>query len=143
MLTEVRAARMVYTEENRLTHYTGGVTLNRPGTHVTSNELRAYLAEAGADSRVEKAIADGSVTILSTAKDRTRTGTGEHAEYFVGEQKVVLNGPWVKMVERIFASELEDWPAILAALQETGEEFRQGKITLAAGSTEKLVPETK
>jgi hypothetical protein len=48
-----------------------------------------------------------------------------------------------RMVERIFASELEDWPAILAALQETGEEFRQGKITLATASTEKLVPETK
>jgi lipopolysaccharide export system protein LptA len=102
VLTEVRAAHMVYTEENRLTHYTGGVTLNRPGTHVTSSELRAYLAESGADSRVEKAIADGAVTILSTAKDRTRTGTGEHAEYLVGEQKVVLNGGWVKMVEKLF-----------------------------------------
>jgi hypothetical protein len=39
-----------------------------------------------------------------------------------------------RMVEKIFASELEDWPAILTALQETGEEFRQGKISLAAGS---------
>jgi len=94
---------MVYTEENRLTHYTGGVTLNRPGTHVTSSELRAYLAESDADSRLEKAIADGSVVILSTAKDRTRTGTGGHAEYFVGDQKVILNGGWVKMVEKLFA----------------------------------------
>jgi hypothetical protein len=39
-----------------------------------------------------------------------------------------------RMVEKIFASELEDWPAILTALQETGEEFRQGKISLPAGS---------
>jgi len=48
-----------------------------------------------------------------------------------------------RMVERIFASELEDWPAILAALQETGEEFRQGKISFPAASTGKLMPETK
>jgi hypothetical protein len=48
-----------------------------------------------------------------------------------------------RMVERIFASDVEDWPAILAALQETGEEFRQGKISLAAGSTGMLMPETK
>jgi hypothetical protein len=48
-----------------------------------------------------------------------------------------------RMVERIFASELEDWPAILAALQETGEEFREGKISIPAASTGKLMPETK
>jgi len=39
-----------------------------------------------------------------------------------------------RMVEKIFASELEDWSAILTALQETGEEFRQGKISLTVGS---------
>jgi hypothetical protein len=33
-----------------------------------------------------------------------------------------------RMVERTFATDFEDWPAILRALRETGEEFRQGKI---------------
>jgi hypothetical protein len=33
-----------------------------------------------------------------------------------------------RMVEKIFASEFEDWPALLRAMRETGEEFRQGKI---------------
>ena len=33
-----------------------------------------------------------------------------------------------RMVEKIFATHLEDWPAVLRALRETGEEFRQGKI---------------
>ena len=33
-----------------------------------------------------------------------------------------------RMVEKIFATDFEDWTAILRALQETGEEFRQGKI---------------
>jgi hypothetical protein len=39
-----------------------------------------------------------------------------------------------RMVERITASEIDDWPATLRALRETGEEFRQGKISnLTAG----------
>jgi hypothetical protein len=33
-----------------------------------------------------------------------------------------------RMVEVTFASHLEDWPAVLRAMRETGEEFRQGKI---------------
>lgn len=33
-----------------------------------------------------------------------------------------------RMVEKIFATEFEDWPAILRALHETGSEFRQGKF---------------
>jgi hypothetical protein len=34
------------------------------------------------------------------------------------------------MIAKIFATDLEDWPAMLRAMQETGEEFRQGKIAL-------------
>ncbi len=33
-----------------------------------------------------------------------------------------------RMVEKIFASDFEDWPAMNRAMKETGEEFRQGKI---------------
>ncbi len=33
-----------------------------------------------------------------------------------------------RMVEKIFASDFEDWPAMLRAMRETGEEFREGKI---------------
>ena len=35
-----------------------------------------------------------------------------------------------RMVEKIFASDVEDWQAILRAMQVPGEEFRQGKIAL-------------
>jgi len=35
-----------------------------------------------------------------------------------------------RMVEKIFATDFEDWPAMLRAMRETGDEFRQGKITL-------------
>lgn len=37
-----------------------------------------------------------------------------------------------RMTVKIFATELEDWPALQRAMQETGEEFRQGKLTSAA-----------
>jgi hypothetical protein len=40
-----------------------------------------------------------------------------------------------RMVEQTFASHLEDWPAMLRAMRETGEEFRQGKIAALAKST--------
>jgi hypothetical protein len=37
-----------------------------------------------------------------------------------------------RMVEKIFATDFEDWPAMLRAMRETGEEFRQGKIAAVA-----------
>jgi hypothetical protein len=33
-----------------------------------------------------------------------------------------------RMVEKIFATDMEDWPALLRAARETGDEFRNGKI---------------
>ena len=104
VLTVVHAAHLVYTEENRLAVYTGGVLLNRPGLQVKGKELRAFLAESGADSRLEKAFADGAVEIVQTAPDRTRTGTGEHAEYYTDVQKVLLRGGRPKLVDSVKGS---------------------------------------
>src|SRR5436309_9446939 len=39
-----------------------------------------------------------------------------------------------RMVEKIFATDFEDWPALLRAARETGEEFRQGKIVALSGN---------
>jgi hypothetical protein len=39
-----------------------------------------------------------------------------------------------RMVEKIFATDLEDWQALLRATHEAGDEFRQGKIALASQS---------
>ena len=99
LLTEVRAARMIYTEENRRAYYTGGVALDRQGLQVNSRELQAFLSENGGDSRLEKALADGNVRILQTSRERTRTGTGEHGEYYTGDQKIVLTGGTPKMTD--------------------------------------------
>jgi hypothetical protein len=40
-----------------------------------------------------------------------------------------------RMTAKIFATDLEDWPALQRAMQETGEEFRQGKIALLPVAT--------
>ncbi|MGH9719462.1 MAG: LPS export ABC transporter periplasmic protein LptC [Bryobacteraceae bacterium] len=92
ILTIVRSAGLVYTEPDRLAHYTGGVLLTRPRMRVKSLELRAWLAEAGEESSLEKAIADGRVEIFQTSPGRTRTGSSEHAEYFVPEEKILMRG---------------------------------------------------
>ncbi len=102
VLTEVHAGHLVYTDENRLANYSGGVQLTRPGLQVKGRTLRAFLSESGAESRLEKAYVDGGAEIFSTGKDRTRTGTGESAEYTTADQKVILKGTWVKMVEKLF-----------------------------------------
>lgn len=92
VFTVVQAANLVYTERDRLAHYTGGVLLVRPGLRMKGARLRAYLAAQGAESRIDKAYADGRVEIDQAAAGRTRRGTGEHAEYYATEQKIVLRG---------------------------------------------------
>lgn len=37
-----------------------------------------------------------------------------------------------RMIGKIFATDFEDWPALLRAMHETGEDFRSGKIALPA-----------
>ena len=39
------------------------------------------------------------------------------------------------MVAKIFATDIDDWPALLRAMQETGDQFRRGSISVhAAGA---------
>jgi hypothetical protein len=33
-----------------------------------------------------------------------------------------------RMVEKVFATDFEDWPALVRALHETGDEFRRTKV---------------
>jgi len=101
VLTVVHASHLVYTDRDRLAVYTGGTVLDRPGMQVKARELRSFLAEASADSRLEKAFADGAVEIVQTAAGRTRTGTAEHAEYYPDEQKVILRGGQPQMADSL------------------------------------------
>jgi lipopolysaccharide export system protein LptA len=99
--TMVRASEMTYTDEDRLAYYRGGVVLNRPNMSVKAREIKAYLKDADADSSLDHAFANGQVVIVQSAADRTRTGISEHAEYYVAEDKVILEGGQPKMVDSL------------------------------------------
>ena len=106
VFTVVRAPDMVYTDETRIAHYTGGVTLGRPGLNVAGKEIRAFLKAANEDSSLDKAFADGAVKIVSSsppaaAVKRTRTGTSDHTEYYADDQKVILEGGDPQLVDSI------------------------------------------
>ena len=98
IFTVVRAPDLEYSDETRLAHYKGGALMTRPDLSVNGQEIKAYLNAASADNSLDHALADGSVKILSAMPEpsgrgvRTRTGTGEHAEYYASEQKVQLEG---------------------------------------------------
>jgi lipopolysaccharide export system protein LptA len=101
VLTVVHAPHLVYTDETRLAVYSGGVDLVRGKMHVKGKELKAFLEESGADSRLEKAYADGAVEIVDTEPDRVRTGTGEHSEYYTRDQLVILTGGKPRFVDNL------------------------------------------
>ncbi len=76
VLTVVHAPHLVYTEENRLAVYSGGVMLERPeSASEVAASMHAFLADSGADSRLEKAFADGAVEIVPEVAARRITYT--------------------------------------------------------------------
>lgn len=101
VFTIVSAADLVYSEETHLARYTGGVALKRPGLTVKAREIRAFLKDANADSSLDKAYADGGVEIYQSSLQRSRTGFGEHAEYYTANDKVVLNGGSPKLIDSV------------------------------------------
>ncbi len=94
--TIVKAPHMVYTDEDRLAVYTGGVDFWRPTMTVKSASLKAYLnpQDSDADSRINHAFGDGKVEIVEfvPADHRQRVGNSEHAEYYTEDGKIVLTG---------------------------------------------------
>ncbi len=92
VLTKVYAPHLVYTDQDRLALYSGGVKLERPDLHLKSKQLHAWMADSKADSQLEKAFADGAVEISGARKENAYNGTSDHLEYYTGAQKVILNG---------------------------------------------------
>ncbi len=102
--TIVRAPKLAYRDDVRIAQYTGGVKLARNKMTIDSQELQAYLTpksnSSSNDSSLDHAVGDGKVTIFDViSPGRTRTGTGEHCEYYTKEDKVVLNGGAPQMVD--------------------------------------------
>lgn len=99
--TTVNAPHLVYTDQDRLAYYQGGVKLTRSDLHLKSEQLHAWLADSKADSQLEKAFADGGVEISGARKDNSYKGNSEHLEYYTDEQKVILNGGAPKLVRTV------------------------------------------
>jgi lipopolysaccharide export system protein LptA len=98
---------MVYRDDTRVAHYTGGVTLVHDKTTVESKELRAFLTKDGSNkaagdnggTSLDHAFADGDVKVTQAGSGRSRTGVAQHCEYYPKESKVVLNGGSAKMLD--------------------------------------------
>jgi lipopolysaccharide export system protein LptA len=90
-IVNVEADALVYTEADRLAHYTGGSHLTRTGMDVKASEIRAYLNDSSSDSSLDRAYADGGVVILRVEPGRTLKVTSDHAEYYATEQKLIAS----------------------------------------------------
>ncbi len=109
VFTVIKAPDMTYVDSERVAYYTNGVILNRPGLDVQSHELHAYLKESkpgsssdtSTGSSLDKAFADGAVTIVQSAPGRKRTGTSEHAEYYADDAKVILQKGQPQLVDSV------------------------------------------
>lgn len=108
VFTIVRAPELLYSDRDQFAHYRGGgVVLTRPGLQVKGQEIRAYLSSnensesnwEGPNGGLEKAFADGKVEIVETRDTKSRQGWGDHAEYYVGEARLVLEGTRPRMVD--------------------------------------------
>jgi len=99
--TVVKAAKMVYTDENRLADYTGGVVMTRPNMTVKGGQMQAFLNDKdhSEDSRLHHMVADGNVEIFDKAIDRTRTSKGDHGEYYTEDSRIVIRGSEAQMVD--------------------------------------------
>ncbi len=100
--TVVRSEKLEYNDATRLAHYTGGARMIRDDMDVKGRELRAWLSEdSKGDSSLERAFADGAVEIFQASPDRTRRGSSDHAEYYVADEKLVLNGGIAQMIDSV------------------------------------------
>ena len=118
IFTIVRSTDLVYTDLDRLAHYTGGAVMTRPGLDVKGREIRAFLkakpepvkadplkpappVEEDSGSRLDKAFADGDVNIVDITPQRKRVGTGFHAEYYTADERVILRGADATLLDSV------------------------------------------
>jgi lipopolysaccharide export system protein LptA len=104
--TVVTAPDLVYSDDTRIAVYQGGIVeLHRPGMSVVCQILHAYLKDADSSSSLDKAIADGAVRVFSEQvaaagkPARKRTSSSEHAEYYVDDAKVIIEGGKPELVD--------------------------------------------
>jgi lipopolysaccharide export system protein LptA len=99
VFTIVRAPDLDYNDDTRLAHYSGGATLERPNMLVKGQDIHAFLRNDSDNSSLDHATADGHVEVHETSFDRTRDASSDHAEYFVDEDKVILEGGQPRFID--------------------------------------------
>jgi lipopolysaccharide export system protein LptA len=99
--TVVHAAKMVYTDKERLADYTGGAALTRPNMTIKGAQMQAFLnaKDSNEDSRLNHMLADGNVEIFDKGADRTRTSKGDHGEYYTADSRIVIRGDKARLVD--------------------------------------------
>lgn len=86
----IRADDLEFFEEGRKASYRGHVQLETENTTLRADRLDVYFSPSSAAgaSEVERAVAEGHVTVVQPA----RRATGEHAEYFAEPGKIRVTG---------------------------------------------------
>jgi lipopolysaccharide export system protein LptA len=101
VFTTVKAPDLDYNDDTRVAHYSGGATLERPNMTVKGQDIHAFLRNDSNDSSLDHAFADGHVEVHDSALDRTRDAASEHAEYYVDEDKVILEGGQPRFIDSL------------------------------------------
>lgn len=84
----IRAEHLDYSDQGRKAVYRGKVRLQTENTTLEADRLDAYFKESGSSSELERATAEGNVKVTQPG----RRATGQHAEYFSLEGKIILSG---------------------------------------------------
>ena len=93
----VSAPEFTYEGKLKQGFYRDNVHLERAGLDVRSRYLKTFFEEVpkhggGTETQLEHLEADGAVEILQKPPGRVRRGRSEHAEYYLGEERMVLAG---------------------------------------------------
>jgi lipopolysaccharide export system protein LptA len=104
--TIVRAPDLLYDDDKKVAHYTGGVRLVRDKMTVTAEELRAFFKQDqdkkdDDSSSLDHVFADCDVVVTDVRPGHTRTGTAPHAEFYADDNKLILNGGTAQMVDSL------------------------------------------
>ena len=93
----ITAAVFDYDGKTRQGLYQENVHLVRPDLDLRSKFLRTFFEDApkpdgGTETKLEHLQADGAVEIVQRPPGHVRTGHGDHAEYYLAEERMVLTG---------------------------------------------------
>lgn len=96
-IATIRARSLLYDDAQKLAVYAGGASLSRPGLDLKGETLRLWFVEeptagGGTETKLDRLFADKATEVVEKTPERTRTGRGEHLEYYARDERMVLTG---------------------------------------------------